>query len=145
MSEKTKMKAYMVGLSFRDGPLILSAVMAAADWAAVAIVTVSAMQQIKIENSLQSVNVQILDPEFLDTARGGGQPATVLSMVPAASPPDGDRKTPEEGHGKTSTPTRPDRLPLPDAGLPVEVWPSGPWIGRSWNPQRPDDDPPDAA
>lgn len=82
MSEGPAMHAYIIALNFQDGPLTLSAQIAPDPVAATAIAVVTLLQDNKITQPLMGVSVMELTTEFLDAARTGGKPATVLSLVP---------------------------------------------------------------
>jgi hypothetical protein len=77
-----KMKPYMVALNFKDGPLVLNAVMAPTDYAAVAMVTAGTIQAHQITVPLQGCAVMELTPEFIAVAhRGGAATVTPLTVV----------------------------------------------------------------
>jgi hypothetical protein len=81
MSDEPKMTAFMVALNFQNGPLVLNAILAPSDYAAVAMVTAGSIQAMNIEQPLQGCAVMALTPEFLDAARQGGKSAAVVSLV----------------------------------------------------------------
>jgi hypothetical protein len=126
MSEEPKMTAFMVALNFQNGPLVLNAVLAPTDYAAVAMVTAGSIQGMKIEQPLQGCAVMALTPEFLDAARQGGKPATIVSLVqlePERSAADRDRTSlPYKGGGPV-----PDD-PLPPSPAMTMLFGQKPWV-----------------
>ena len=151
MTDAPKMNAYMVALSFEKGPLLINAVMATTEWAATAIVATAAVQQLGITENLMGCNVQQLMPEFLDIARGGGAPATVLSIVPHPQPLAGDiGAEPGSSAPPVLAPAPPGAFdPPPPTGPQERADPplDTPLSGRlfGWGRSMPEDEPPGAA